>query len=270
MQRNIRAWGLAVLLLTGLYTLACGNAEEKAAAAADAAQTERWAEIQQTQQELDAKRAELEAARQAEEAAGEAADGEAAAAPAGNTIPQLESEVQQLADEFNNGLVSFINENPPVAGESMSEAQLSAIRMKSAEDILYAREYIERGGDYGRAIDIYKAALIVDPENPDLQQALARAESDRYMTAERFAAVKKGMSGEEVSQAIGAPYYRNVRDFPGDVVAWFYPTDPQRSAAAVWFRKLGDGTLEVYKANFEEVVKGGEPDEAAEGAGRSS
>jgi tetratricopeptide (TPR) repeat protein len=129
--------------------------------------------------------------------------------------------------------------------------------MKSAEDMLVAEEYIDKGGNYRQAIDIYKSALSVDPENAELQQALAAAEANRYMSEERFAAATKGMTKEQVREVLGIPYHANVRTFPDDnVEAWFYPVNAAGSAAAVWFRQSG-GEMKAYEVNFEEVVKEG-------------
>jgi hypothetical protein len=244
--------GLALLVaLSLLATLAAcaGGGEEGGDDAA--AQEAEWAELQQMKEALDAKRAELAAAR--EQAA--AATGEEAAGLR-TRVDQLAAETQTMADEFNTRLVAYINANPPVVGEELSERQKAAIRLKSSEDILYAQEYIAEGGDYARAIDIYNAALAADPENPDLQAALAAAETERYMTEERFSQLERGMKGRQVRQLLGTPHYRNVREYEDGAVGWFYPTDPNRSAAAVYFRKRGE-ELEVYKFDYKAVVNEG-------------
>jgi hypothetical protein len=125
--------------------------------------------------------------------------------------------------------------------------------MKSDEDIALAREWIDKGGDYKRAIDIYTNALRFDPDNEALEQAMAEAEQNRYMSAERFAAAKKGMTEAEVRAVLGQVNLHNVKSFPDrKVVAWFYPTSEDGAAAAVWFREEKDGN-KVYKLNFEEV-----------------
>ncbi len=278
MLRKLGTWSVAVLLVAGLGAAGCGSGEERAAADASAAQEAAWNQLQQMKQDLDAKRQELARAEQqvaaARAAEGGAATDEAEAAENGPTaeeaqaqVTRLRGEVQKQADEFNTQLVSFINDNPPVEGEPLTDRQQQAIRWKSGEDMLYAQEYIDQGGDYSRAIDIYKAALAVDPDNEELKAALEQAQNERYMTEDRFAEVKKGMSEDDVRQVLGPPYYANVRDFPKDnVVAWFYPTNPQRAAAAVWFRKdKKTGVLEVYKTNFTEVKSGSEKDDVKGG-----
>lgn len=261
MRRHTRSQVLALLLALSLLPLAaalaaCGGGAEETDSA-DATQEAAWAELQQMKQALDAKRTELDQARQELAAAG----GEGAEQLAAR-VEQLTSETQTMADEFNTRLVEYINANPPIEGEPLSERQQAAIRMKSDEDIVYAREYIREGGDYSRAIDIYTAALSVDPDNPDLKAALAQAESDRYMSEERFSQVKNGMSDDQVRQLLGPPFHRNVRDYENGTVGWFYPTDANRSAAAIYFRRDGDD-LEVYNVDYRAVVNEG-PREVAE------
>ena len=122
--------------------------------------------------------------------------------------------------------------------------------MKSDEDILVAREYIEQGGDYRRAIDIYEAALAVDPDNPRLREELAKAQARRYMTPGALRPGQGGDDADEVRRLLGQPNLHNVRDYPErGVTAWFYPKDANGAAAAVWFRKEG-GTPTVYQLEF--------------------
>jgi hypothetical protein len=244
--------GLALLLCLSMLTsmAACGGAGDEAAGGG-AGQDAQWAELEQMKQTLDAKRAELAAARQ-ELAAAEGEEAEQLRV----RVDQLAAETQTMADDFNARLVGFINENPPVVGEPPTERQQAAIRMKSDEDIVYAREYIADGGDYVRAIDIYNAALAADPGNPDIEAALAEAEAQRYMSEDRFSQLKAGMSAQQVRELLGTPYHRNVREYEDGAVGWFYPTDAFRSAAAVYFRKKG-GNLEVYKFDHKAVVNDG-------------
>jgi tetratricopeptide (TPR) repeat protein len=267
MSRKLNRWGLALLASALVVTLGCGNAEDEGAAANAAAQEEAWSELQAEKAELDAMRQELTELRaaaaqpaadaEAAPAAGEEAAAEPAAEDPAARIAELESELQQKSETFYQDLVAFINAAGLVEGEEPSGEVSEAIRMKSAEDMLVAEEYIDKGGNYRQAIDIYNSALSVDPDNAELQQALAAAESNRYMGEERFAAAEKGMTKEQVREVLGTPYHANVRTFPEDEVeAWFYPVDASGSAAAVWFRRSG-GEMKVYKVNFEEVVKKG-------------
>ena len=157
--------------------------------------------------------------------------------------------------------VGYLNVyDPMLEGEPPNERQLEVIRMKSAEDIITAGEYIERGGDYRRALTIYTDAMALDPDNEDLKSAIAEAEEMRYMNEERLGGVKNGMTEDEVKALLGPVNLRNVRDYPErNVIAWFYPVDDTGKASAVWFRKKAGEEYKVYKTEFEQV-KGRGPD----------
>jgi hypothetical protein len=235
LQRLAAAALAAFLLLAPAGLTGCSGKEanpkaDGQAAAADA----EWAWLQQAKKTIDARRLEL---AQAPPAAKEA----------------RRKEVAALGEELDRRLVDFINANPPAQGEKPAGRLLDAIRMKSGEDIALAHQFIEQGGDYRRAIEICEAALAIDPANPRLKQELASARAHRYMTAERFAQVKKGMTEDEVRALLGQPNVRNVRDFPErGVTAWFYTKDADGRAAAVWFSKES-GAYAVYLADFDAV-----------------
>lgn len=220
-------WG-ALLLAAGAP--GCGpRAGERETARGGTESSAEWAWLERTKPQLDAQRARL----------------------AGAPDPKLQKETQSLADEFNRRLVDFLNADPPVQGESLNARQQAALRMKSDEEILLAHTWIEQGGDYQRAIDIYREALVVDPGNPRLKEELARAEARRYMTREIFAQVQKGMEPDEVRRLLGSPNLNNVRNYPDrNVAGWFYPRDANGNAAAVWFHKE-EGKYVVYLADFD-------------------
>lgn len=231
---------LAGLLLTAPAGTGCtgkhgtepGSPER--ATARQTAENAEWAWLQAAKKALDARRGQL-ASLPPTDAAGR---------------EKAEKEITARSEELNRRLVDFINANPPVEGEKPTGRLLDAIRLKSEEDILLGHQFIEKGGDYRRAIEIYEAALAVDPDNPRLRQELDNADAHRYMTAARFAAVKKGMTQDEVRDLLGAPNLRDVRDFPErGITAWFYAKDGEGQAAAVWFSK-DKGVSTVYQADF--------------------
>jgi len=231
-RARLRSWqrGLlcGVLLSAGL---ACRPAAEERRPAERPAAAAEWTWLQQAKRTLDGQRAKL--------AAGAAGDA------------NLARQSEALAAELNRRLAEFINADPPVQGEPLSRRQQAAIRMKSDEDIRLARQFIAQGGDYQRAIDIYKEALVVDPGNPRLREELAKAEARRYMARQTFAQVKEGMDQDQVRSLLGQPNLHNVRDYPGrGIVGWFYPKDASGAAAAVWFHNDG-GRYTVYLADFD-------------------
>lgn len=231
-----------VIAATALL-VACGQSGGEGGGTADSgARQKEWIAIEGLKQQLDAKRGELTALRQ------QAASGEDVAAQ----VAATNNEVTQLSDDLGGRLAVFINADPPVVGEPMKPEQLAAIRMKSAEDIAIAKEFIDLGGDYRRAIDIYTSALAVDPDNPALKAALADAEAKRYMTRERFDLVKKGMSEGDVIATLGRPLARNIRDYPEKKVsAWFFPKNETGEAAGVFF----NDKKVVYSTDFNAVKK---------------
>jgi tetratricopeptide (TPR) repeat protein len=236
---RLGALALALLLLGASLPLGCGRSGPEGEVRPDAATDAEWTWLQKAKKDLDGKRQRLASltgpARQTPEAR------------------RLASEVADETRELNRRLVAFINSDPPRAEEPLSERQKAALRLKSDEDILVARDYIEQGGDYERAIDIYEEALAVDPDNPRLQQELQKAKARRYITLEAFAKVKSGMTQDQVRALLGQPNLHNVKEYPErGVVAWFYPKDAGGAAAGVWFAEK-DGGLAVYEADFDAI-----------------
>jgi hypothetical protein len=165
----------------------------------------------------------------------------------------LRKQTTALAGDLDRRLVALINADPPVQGQPMTERQKALLRMKSEEDIVLARQLIDEGGDYQRAIAIYREDLAVNPGDPRLEEELAKAQARRYMARETFAQLKKGMSQDEVRGLLGAPNPHSVRDYPDrGVVGWFYPKDTSGAAAAVWFAK-NDGRYAVYLSDFDAI-----------------
>ena len=245
--------------LVALAMISCGPS---GSSEMELAQEAEWISLQEAKQALDEQRQKLTELRQQVAEAPEEAEGEEGAegevesepAPTAEDVELLENELAATAEDFGGRLVTFLNNDPMIQGEPPSERQLAALHMKSDEDIALAQEWIDKGGDYKRAIDIYNNALRFDPGNEAVEQALAEAEENRYMSKERFEAAKKGMGEAEVRAALGQVNLHNVKPFPDrKVIAWFYPTADDGSAAAVWFREEKDGNNKVYRLNFEEV-----------------
>lgn len=258
---------LAILLLAALAFAACApQTEEPDPAAVEA---EAIAALKEAKAELDAKRQELRELRE-RIASGEVADdagdasepteGEEAAASPEEQLEDLSEEVNRLGEKFNEQLIEFINSQELYEGQEFTENQRIAFNMKADEDILVAQEYIDKAGNYQKALDIYTTALLADPGNEKLMAAKAKTEELRYMTEERFDQVKKNMTQPEVRKLLGTPQTRNVRDYGNGVTAWFYPREESGYAAGIFFRERG-GELKVYDMKFEAVT----PDEPQEG-----
>lgn len=139
--------------------------------------------------------------------------------------------------------------------------QQGALDMYVDESMRVARQHIEEGGDYRQAIQIYQQTMNLDPDNEELKAALAEAETNRYMTEERFARVEDGMSQDEVRDLLGPVNLRNIRDYEeGERIAWFYPREQQGYAAGVFFQRNDDGGYSVYSTDFDAVT----PDQGQE------
>lgn len=254
-----------VFLLTLALSLAltsCAGGDEDAAR--DAERQASLEELAQQQQELQDARQELAElkVRLVEAEAGDLPAGEEVDLTALRTeIEQKDAQITTMAENLNQGLVDFINDDPPVEGEPIDPLVERAFAMKAEEDVALAREYITVGGDYARAISIYDDILSFDPDNPTAQEAKAEAERLRYMDEERFAQIEKDMTQAQVEQAIGPANSRNRREYPDQgVLAWYYPKNGAGDAAAVWFRKK-DGTWVVYRTEYNAVEA--QKDEAA-------
>lgn len=259
----VHVFWLAIVLCLALTS--CSGGDEDAAQTAE--RQARLEELAQQQQELQAARQELAdlKVRLVEAEAGNLAEGEQVDVTALRTeVEQKDAQITTMAENLNQALVEFINDDPPVEGEPIDPLVERAFAMKADEDVALAREYITVGGDYARAISIYDDILSFDPDNPTAQEAKAEAERLRYMDEERFAQIQKDMTQAQVEQALGPANSRNRRDYPDQgVVAWYYPKSSAGDAAAVWFRKK-DGAWVVYRTEFDAVkAQNDEADEAA-------
>ncbi len=265
MRRGRKLFALpgAVLALFALSACESGPTEEELQAAKTAGD---WAAIEQARAGLDATRGELAELQQqiasseeegeegAEAAEGEGEEGaEAPLSPEelAAKADEVKQSIYKLEEDFGAQLVAFINDQGISVGGELTEYQSGAIRMKSDLDLELAQGYID-GGEWGRAIDIYNQALTLDPDNEKVAAAIAEAESRRFMTEERLAEIKKGMTEDEVRELLGTPKVQNVREFDGGVIGWFFPKEEPNTAAGVYFREK-KGVLKVYRKDFEAV-----------------
>lgn len=221
-----------------------------------------WTEIQQLQTDLAETRgrlAELKAqqatadatsADDADPAADEGGEAPGAADDLQATIDQVDSDLTAQAEAFYQKVIQYINESGIVEGQDLTPEQRQAFDWKATEDIRIAQEYIDLGGDYSRAIDIYNGSLMADPENQQLLDAKAQAERLQYMDEERFSQVKKGMTQDEVRALLGTVNQRNIREYEEDqTVGWFYRR-ADGGAAGVFFKE-SKGEWRVVVLDFD-------------------
>jgi len=241
LSRHLGKALLCVLLAAATLASGCGPAGKQTGDRRSPAADAEWAWLEKTRKSLEEQRARLAVA-------------DPTPTPASSAAREaLRKQAAALAGELDRRLVAFINADPPVQGQPMTERQKAALRMKSEEDIVLARQLIDEGGDYQRAIAIYEEDLAVDPGDPRLEGELAKARGRRYMASATFAQVQKGMSQDEVRGLLGAPNPHSVREYPDrGVVGWFYPKDASGAAAAVWFAK-SDGRYAAYLFDFDAI-----------------
>lgn len=269
---RIRAlFALSMLVLAGFGLLACGPQETLDPAAEQAAADLAW--LKENKPILDEKRQELRsvrdqiAGREPQAPEGTAPEGEEGTAE--EAVPMtpeeleakanvLQEEVDRLFEQVGARIASYLNNSGiemdrstgMIVGELTPDQQL-AIDYKIDEDMVLAQEYIDKGGDYVRAIEIYTATKKLAPDHEALNAAIAEAEALRWMTPDRFSQVKKRMTEDEVRELLGQVNLRNVEEYDDGRKGWFYKKD-NGGAAGVWFKKRDENwVVDVF--DFEAV-----------------
>lgn len=150
-----------------------------------------------------------------------------------------------LADLLNTG----INDYPD------SQETAGALVVYSDEAIIVAIDMVEQSGDYKKAIDHlnsavgYFEAAGLTPYHP-LAAQIADFDDWRFITQERFDAVTKGMTKEEVEVIAGYVYFRNIQEDPEKgVETWLYKKR-EGGAAAFYFKTR---TQKLYDWNWEAI-----------------
>lgn len=152
----------------------------------------------------------------------------------------------QLADLLNVG----INDYPE------SDETASALMIYADEAILVADDMVAKAGDYKKAIDnlstakgFFEAAGLTSYH--PLVAKIAELEDWRYITKERFDAVTKGMTKEEVTSVVGQVYFRNIQEIPEKgVESWLFKKR-EGGAAAFYFKTK---TGKAYDKNWDAVA----------------
>lgn len=151
----------------------------------------------------------------------------------------------QLSDLLNTGLNEY-PETPETA---------TALKIYSDEALIVAQDIVVKAGDYKKAIDHLAGAkgyydAIGLEVNPALVEQMATFDDWRFITKERYDAVKKGMTEDEVKELAGVPYYANIQeDEKRGIDTWLYKKR-EGGAAAIYFKVK---TSKVYNKNFDAV-----------------
>jgi len=151
-----------------------------------------------------------------------------------------------LADLLNIGINEFPSSNETA----------DALMMYSDEAILVADDMVAKVGDYKKAVDHlssaegYFEAAGLSQYHP-LMAKIAELDDWRFITQERFDAVKKGMTKEEVVALVGQVYFRNIQESPDKgVESWLYKK--RKGGAAAFYFKIKTG--KAYDKNWEAVA----------------
>ena len=165
-------------------------------------------------------------------------------------ISQMESQVSNQYDALQGELADFLN----IALNDFPKAPntAEALHIYTQEAMVVAADHVKNSGNYKKAMDILNTAQnyyesVELPVPDELSQRIASYDDLRYITKERFDAVTKGMTMDEVAAAAGVPYYLNKKQEKG-IEFWLYPKR-EGGAAAVYFNKKD----KLYNKNWEAV-----------------
>ncbi|MFN2238051.1 MAG: hypothetical protein ABR524_01540 [Thermoanaerobaculia bacterium] len=117
----------------------------------------------------------------------------------------------------------------------------------------FARLMASRGR-YEEAIRHYRAVLQGDPGHEAARAELDLAERRRFVTADAVAALRRGMSQDDVSERIGVPapgWSRRLERDETTIDSWYYPRS-DGGVAGVFFRNG-----ELFAAEFDRPVNSG-------------
>jgi len=161
---------------------------------------------------------------------------------------QISTGYDALQDKLADFLTTALNDFP------QAPETAKGLEIYAKEAMYTAEDAIKKAGDYKKATEIlqtakgYYESIGLPPYQP-LVDAMANFDEMRYITQERFDAVKKGMTEDEVAEVAGVPYYRNKKkDEKRGIEYWLYPRR-EGGAAAIYFNKK----KKVYHKNFDAV-----------------
>jgi hypothetical protein len=167
------------------------------------------------------------------------------------SLDELMTAQDTAFETLQAGLAEFLN----VALNEFPQAPETkqALDIYSREALLVADDIVHKAGDYSKASDQLQGAVMLYEQvglepNPDLVAKIKSFDEWRFITQERFDAVKNGMTKDEVREIAGVPYYANIQtDTAKGVETWLY-RKRDGGAAAIYFKIKGE---KVYGKNFE-------------------
>jgi tetratricopeptide (TPR) repeat protein len=158
----------------------------------------------------------------------------APAPPAGATRKQLIEIRLETFRKVETTYNTFMGKLDEYYGRT---ADPRAAQLMAREKIVMGDEYMNVLSRYDRAVDLYKAALQIDPQNADATRRLQEADAKRYVSMNAFATLKAGMKEDEVRRLLGLPredWIKQVVQNSRVYSVWIYPK-PDGGASAVYF-----------------------------------
>lgn len=112
-----------------------------------------------------------------------------------------------------------------------------AAKLLAREKILMGDAYMGTLSRYDQALESYRAALTLDPENADAKGRIELVQTRRYVSMTSFAQVKAGMKEDDVRRLVGLPredWIKQVVQNNRVYSVWIYPK-ADGGASAVYF-----------------------------------
>ena len=112
-----------------------------------------------------------------------------------------------------------------------------AAQVLAREKIIMGDEYMQYLSRYDKALELYRAAVELDPSSVDAKQRVTLAEQRRFVAMTAFANVKSGMKEDGVRSMVGLPredWIKQVVQNGRVYSVWIYPKE-DGGASAIYF-----------------------------------
>ncbi|HXH37368.1 MAG TPA: hypothetical protein VNN08_01950 [Thermoanaerobaculia bacterium] len=105
------------------------------------------------------------------------------------------------------------------------------------EKIIMGDEYMQYLSRYDKALELYQAAVELDPNSVDAKKRVELAQQRRFVSMTAFANVKGGMKEDDVRRMVGLPredWIKQVVQNNRVYSVWIYPKE-DGGASAIYF-----------------------------------
>ena len=105
------------------------------------------------------------------------------------------------------------------------------------EKIIMGDEYMQYLSRYDKALELYRAAVELDPNSADAKKRVELAQQRRFVSMTAFATVKNGMKEQAVQGLVGLPredWIKQVVQNNRVYSVWIYPKE-DGGASAIYF-----------------------------------